>query len=131
MFDVVDKLTWKNVPNWCRDITSVCKKIPICVCGNKVDREKERKIKASNAVKFAKKKKLEYFDISAKNNYNFEKPFLHFARLLLQDPSLEFVETPNLLDPEITIEKETINKIEKDLTDAKSKDYDQAQDDDI
>ena len=44
------------------------------LCGNKVD-VKERKVKAK-AIVFHRKKNLQYYDISAKSNYNFEKPFL-------------------------------------------------------
>ena len=133
MFDVVDKLTFKNVPNWCRDIASVCKKIPVCICGNKVDRDVDRKVKASAAVKFAKKKKFEYFDISAKTNYNFEMPFLYFARLLLGDPNLVFIEAPNLLPAEISIDSSTLKSIESNLALAREHDFDDtfAQDDDI
>lgn len=33
-------------------------------------------------VTFHRKKNLQYFEISAKSNYNFEKPFLWLARKL-------------------------------------------------
>jgi GTPase SAR1 family protein len=37
MFDVTSKITYKNVPNWHRDLERVCENIPIVLCGNKVD----------------------------------------------------------------------------------------------
>jgi len=37
MFDVTSRITYKNVPNWHRDLERVCEKIPIVLCGNKVD----------------------------------------------------------------------------------------------
>lgn len=37
MFDVTNRLSYKNVPNWHRDIVRVCDNIPIVLCGNKVD----------------------------------------------------------------------------------------------
>lgn len=37
MFDVTSRVTYKNVPNWHRDLTRVCENIPIVLCGNKVD----------------------------------------------------------------------------------------------
>ena len=40
---------------------------------------KERKVKAKQ-VTFHRKKNLPYYDISAKSNYHFEKPFLWLAR---------------------------------------------------
>ncbi len=99
MFDVTSRITYKNVPNWHRDVDRVCENIPIVLCGNKVDVKvcmrkisrllryvtehvgQERKIKTSN-VTFHRKKNLQYIEISAKSNYNFEKPFLWLARKL-------------------------------------------------
>merc|ERR1711877_22611 len=78
MFDVTSRITYKNVPNWHRDLIRVCENIPIVLCGNKVD-VKERKVKAKT-ITFHRKKNLQYYDISAKSNYNFEKPFLWLAR---------------------------------------------------
>lgn len=42
----------------------------------------DRKVKPKNIV-FHRKKNLQYYDISAKSNYNFEKPFLWLARKLI------------------------------------------------
>ncbi|KAJ3055680.1 GTP-binding nuclear protein gsp1/Ran [Rhizophlyctis rosea] len=81
MFDVTSRITYKNVPNWHRDLVRVCENIPIVLTGNKVD-IKERKVKAKN-ITFHRKKNLQYYDISAKSNYNFEKPFLWLARKLI------------------------------------------------
>ena len=58
----------------------VCDNIPIVLCGNKVD-VKNRQVKAKQ-VTFHRKKNLQYYEISAKSNYNFEKPFLYLARKL-------------------------------------------------
>jgi len=45
MFDVTSRVTYKNVPNWHRDLVLECENIPIVLCGNKVD-IKDRKVKA-------------------------------------------------------------------------------------
>ena len=42
----------------------------------------ERKVKTGQ-VTFHRKKNIQYFEISAKSNYNFEKPFLWLARKLV------------------------------------------------
>lgn len=68
------------------DLVRVCEGIPIVLCGNKVD-VKERKVKAKT-ITFHRKKNLQYYDISAKSNYNFEKPFLWLARKLVGNPQL-------------------------------------------
>ena len=59
----------------------MCENIPIVLVGNKVD-VKERKVKAKQ-ITFHRKKNLQYYDISAKSHYNFEKPFLWLARKLV------------------------------------------------
>jgi GTP-binding nuclear protein Ran len=59
----------------------VCENIPIVLCGNKVD-VKNRQVKPKQ-VTFHRKKNLQYYEISAKSNYNYEKPFLYLARKLV------------------------------------------------
>ena len=84
------------------DLVRVCENIPIVLCGNKVD-VKDRKVKAKT-ITFHRKKNLQYFDISAKSNYNFEKPFLWLARKLAGNQSLEFVASPALAPPEVQVD---------------------------
>ncbi|TQD89152.1 hypothetical protein C1H46_025274 [Malus baccata] len=52
--------------------------IPIVLCGNKVN-VKNKQVKARQ-VTFHIMKNLQYYQISAKSNYNFEKPFIYLAR---------------------------------------------------
>eukprot|EP00732_Lithocolla_globosa_P006033 Lithocolla_globosa_v1_NODE_6708_length_1046_cov_192.323915.p1 type:complete len:220 gc:universal NODE_6708_length_1046_cov_192.323915:89-748(+) len=113
MFDVTARITYKNVPNWHKDLVRVCENIPIVLCGNKVD-VKDRKVKAKTIV-FHRKKNLQYYDISAKSNYNFEKPFLWLARKLFGDANLEFVAAPALAPPEVTIDPATLEQYKKEL----------------
>lgn len=116
MFDVTSRATYKNVPNWHRDLTRVCENIPIVLTGNKVE-IKDRKVKARQ-ITFHRKKNLQYFDISAKSNYNFEKPFLWLARKLVGDPNLQFVEAPALAPPEFTISEADKARYEAEIKEA-------------
>lgn len=84
-------LVFLRLNNFAGDLVRVCENIPIVLCGNKVD-VKERKVKAKT-ITFHRKKNLQYYDISAKSNYNFEKPFLWLARKLVGNPQL--VRPPN------------------------------------
>ncbi|CAH1801317.1 unnamed protein product [Owenia fusiformis] len=118
MFDVTARVTYKNVPNWHRDLVRVCEGIPIVLCGNKVD-IKDRKVKAK-AITFHRKKNLQYYDISAKSNYNFEKPFLWLARKNIGDQNLEFAEMPALQPPEVVMNKDQIDKCERELEEAQN-----------
>lgn len=114
MFDVTARITYKNVPNWHRDLVRVCDNIPICLVGNKVD-VKDRKVNAKQ-ITFHRKKNLQYYDVSAKSNYNFEKPFLWLARKLAGgNVTLNFVEQPALKPAEIQIDQAQRQQMENDI----------------
>ncbi|KAJ5021577.1 GTP-binding nuclear protein [Bipolaris maydis] len=116
MFDVTSRITYKNVPNWHRDLVRVCENIPIVLTGNKVD-VKERKVKAKS-ITFHRKKNLQYYDISAKSNYNFEKPFLWLARKLVGNQSLDFVAAPALAPPEVTVDQAVLEQYRQEMENA-------------
>lgn len=118
MFDVTSRITYRSVPNWHRDLTRVCENIPIVLCGNKVD-IKDRKVKAKT-ITFHRKKNLQYFEISAKANYNFEKPFLWLAKKLSGDNGLIFVEAPAMRPPEAMIDMADMDRYEQELSEAAS-----------
>ena len=113
MFDVTSRVTYKNVPNWHRDLVRAWEDIPTVLCGNKVD-IKDRKVKAKSIV-FHRKKNLQYYDISAKSNYSFEKPFLWLARKLIGDPNLEFVAVSPLAPPEVVMDPALAARYEHDF----------------
>ncbi|KAF9174378.1 GTP-binding nuclear protein gsp1/Ran [Entomortierella chlamydospora] len=116
MFDLTSRITYKNVPNWHRDLVRVCENIPIVLCGNKVD-IKERKVKPK-AIDFHRKKSLQYYDISAKSNYNFEKPFLWLARKLAGHQDLEFVAAPALAPAEVAVDPALMEQYKEELNSA-------------
>ena len=116
MFDVCSRITYQDVPKWYKDLVRVCENIPIVLVGNKVD-VKDRKVKAKQ-ITFHRKKNLQYYDISAKSNYQFEKPFIWLLRRLSGDPNLTLVEAPALQPAEATITTEEINAMNQELADA-------------
>ena len=113
MFDVTSRVTYKHVPNWHRDLVRVCEVIPIVLVGNKVD-IKERKVKAKQVL-FHRKKNLQYYDISAKSNYNFEKPFLWLARKVTSKADLQFVEQKALAPPTAQVDEAAQRRAEQEL----------------
>jgi len=113
MFDVTARVTYKSVPHWHKDLIRVCEGIPIVLVGNKVD-VKDRKVKP-NHIYFHRKKNLQYYDISAKSNYNFEKPFLYIARKLTGDPNVEFVNATALQPPEVVVDHKRLAEYESQL----------------
>ncbi|CAF1206529.1 unnamed protein product, partial [Didymodactylos carnosus] len=113
MFDVTSRISYKNVPNWHKDLVRVCEGVPMVLCGNKVD-VKDRKMKAK-AIVFHRHNNMQYYDLSARSNYNFEKPFLWLVRKLSCDPSVEFAPMQALRPPEIHLTDEQKKQMEKDM----------------
>jgi GTP-binding nuclear protein Ran len=97
-------------------LVRVCENIPIVLTGNKVD-VKERKVKAKS-ITFHRKKNLQYYDISAKSNYNFEKPFLWLARKLVGNQSLDFVAAPALAPPEVQVDQAVLDQYRQEMENA-------------
>eukprot|EP00808_Paulinella_micropora_P020556 g52154.t1 len=113
MFDVTARVTYSSVPHWYKDLVRVCENIPIVLCGNKVD-SKERAVKPCDII-FHRKMNLQYYDISAKSNYNFEKPFLYIAKQLTGDPNLHFTMAPALAPAEVQLDKKQVRQMEAQL----------------
>lgn len=89
MFDVTSRLSYKAVKHWYKDIQKKCPGIPVVICGNKADC-KDRKVKPKD-ITYPQEHNLQFYLISAKSNYNFEKPFLYLLRQLEDDEELRFV----------------------------------------
>jgi len=129
MFDVTSRISYKNVGVWFRDLVRVCESIPIVLVGNKVD-VKERKVKVKQ-INFHRKKNLNYYDISAKSNFNYEKPFLSLAKKLVGDQHLIFVDTPALVPAEVMIDLERQHAIQQELDAAAAVPLEDGSDDDL
>jgi len=61
---------------------------------------------------------LQYYDISAKSNYNFEKPFIWLAKKCLGDPNLELVSFPGLKPPDVQMDEDFKKQLEWELQEA-------------
>ncbi|CAD8124447.1 unnamed protein product [Paramecium sonneborni] len=116
MFDVTSRISYKNVPKWHKDLTRICENVPIVLVGNKVD-SKDRKVKARQ-ITFHRKVNIQYYDVSAKSNYQYEKPFLYLLRRLANDPNLALVQALALLPPEIQIDPQYAAQLQKEQEDA-------------
>lgn len=84
---VMSSVFARTFPLFCVETKSTSRCIHFCALyclSDALDalRLQERKVK-TGAVTFHRKKNLQYFEISAKSNYNFEKPFLWLARKLV------------------------------------------------
>ena len=61
---------------------------------------------------------LQYYEISARSNYQFEKPFQWLAKKLVGDPNLYFVESPALAPPEVAIDEAMMKQYTQQLEEA-------------
>ena len=129
MFDVCSRITYSNVPKWYKDLTRVCEAIPIVLVGNKVD-VRDRKVKAKQ-ITFHRKKNLQYYDISAKSNYQFEKPFVWLLRRMVNDAQLTLVETPLLAPSEVAIPEDQLAQMNQEIIEAEAQALPDNDDDDF
>lgn len=88
MFDVTNRKSFKNVFKW---LKIVREKIPnidnnIVVCGNKVERQNRKVSPNTISYDLLGTHNVRYYDVSAKANYNYEKPFLWFGFNLSNEP---------------------------------------------
>ncbi|GMH33311.1 hypothetical protein BSKO_01145 [Bryopsis sp. KO-2023] len=113
LFDVTSRLTYKNVPLWLKDIKRVSENVEVVICGNKVDVE-NRQVKLKQVV-FPRRKGIPYLETSAKSNYNCEKPFLHFARSLLQDEELQLVGDFPFAEAEIEMDADLQKRLDEEM----------------
>eukprot|EP00298_Acanthocystis_sp_HF-20_P018509 c21979_g2_i2.p1 GENE.c21979_g2_i2~~c21979_g2_i2.p1 ORF type:complete len:148 (-),score=52.78 c21979_g2_i2:66-509(-) len=107
MFDVTSLETYKNVQDWYKDLVRVADGIPIVLTGNKVD-SKNRKVKLKQ-ITFHRKKSLQYYDISAKSNYNYECPFVWLLQKLTGKGDLRLEAQPILAISDIPWTTELLN----------------------
>ena len=117
MFDVTARVTYRSVPTWYKDLTRICtEQIPIVLVGNKVDC-KDRALKPKEII-FHRRKGLQYYDISAKSNFNYEKPFLYLLRAKTGRKDLVFVQEIALAKQETTVDAALAAQYEQELQDA-------------
>ena len=110
MFDVHDATSYHNVLNHYQQLMTKYGRIPMVICGNKVE-QPGRQVIPQN-IHVHRQLKCIYFDISTKSNYNFEKPFLFLLRQLVHPEvtdytklcniELGFIANPALFPPVIT-----------------------------
>ena len=93
MFGLNSRSTYDGVPYWYCRIRVRRPDIPIVLCGNMVDCA-ERAVLPKD-ITFHRQVNMQYYDISAKSQYNFEKPFLYLIRRLLADDQVCFVAAPD------------------------------------
>ena len=82
-YDVTDENSFKNIRTWVKQIeqnaqSSVCK----VLVGNKCDRD-DRKVTLEEGQKLSKEFNMQFFETSAKTNYNVNETFTYLTREIL------------------------------------------------
>ena len=110
MFDLTNKRTLRNAAKWIRDIRKTCGDIPMVLCGNKTE-VADRKVAPDDVRAFlAGFPGLQYYEISAKTCYHFEKPFLYLTRQLLGE-HVEFQMGPVVVPPTVEVTTAKLQEI--------------------
>jgi len=115
-YDGVDKC--KKYVSYTRSILKdVMPKAPIVVIGNKCDLANTQKCNLMSKPSIKLTDDFTYF-VSAKSNYNFEKPWLYLARCMLNDVNLQFISWPAITPPSIELTPELSEQLAREQQDA-------------
>jgi GTP-binding nuclear protein Ran len=90
MFDLTSRISYNNCRDWIAKVRNICGDIPIILVGNKFDIA-DRKV-MPNDINLHREINALYYDISVKSNYQFEKPFLGLAQMLMRDANIQLVD---------------------------------------
>src|SRR5665811_319128 len=101
---------WKE---YIRKILLVNENATIVLVRNKIDLETEGGWDWQEVKQHEISSNFKVYEISAKSNYNIEKPFLFIARSFFNDEGLTFHEAPAV--PEEPVEHEALKKFEKEI----------------
>lgn len=75
VFDLTNKLTFQDCPNWVCEFQETAGLVPIIMAGNKVDLPDKRQISYEEAKEFADSINSIYFETSAKTKLNIDNMF--------------------------------------------------------
>lgn len=86
MFDMTSHTSYRNAACWARHVLEYLRSVGqgdynMVLCGNKVDIF-ERAVQLEE-ITLHQTLQCQYYEVSAKSNYNYEKPFLHIIRKIM------------------------------------------------
>jgi small GTP-binding protein len=86
LYDTTRPATLDNIPEWTSIVRQKGGKIPIMLCGSKIDLEKtQREVPRELGIQIAEKNDLSSFvEVSAKDNINVDKAFQVISELTLE-----------------------------------------------
>ena len=107
VYDITNKTSFNNLNSWIEFINNY-ESTTIIICGNKIDLKDKREVSYEEGEKFSEEKKMDFFEISAKEETNL------LNMLFSSVASLPFF---NTLNNEIKSKEELISDLEKENMD--------------
>ena len=90
VFDLTNRNSFSNLSKWLKDFKdSGPEDATIIIVANKIDLEAERQVTHEELEEFAKKKKLDFYEVSAKNGFNVSLLFESVATQLVKKEKLK------------------------------------------
>ncbi|KAL4237855.1 Ras-related protein Rab-15 [Mactra antiquata] len=84
VFDICSRKSYEAIPKWLDHVRQFCKEnVVITLIGNKSDRIEQRQVPYVEAQMFADENSINYFEVSARNRNNVDKPFMDMCRDIL------------------------------------------------
>ena len=115
VFDITNKNFYDSINSWINDldINNHLNHLDLVLIGNKLDLEKERKVRKEDASNFASEKNMKYYETSALNKVNIKKIFEESAKSCLQKKD-DKSNTKSLSETDI-LNMQTIESINLDI----------------
>ncbi|CAH2047393.1 unnamed protein product [Thlaspi arvense] len=110
---------WDCSGEFVKDVTYMnadCAIIFFDVTSKKTNESVQNRQIHANDMIFHRINNLQYYEISAVCNYNLDKPFLYFAKVVTKGQSSEFVVQPPLIPPDFFMDNAAQKQIQDDLT---------------
>lgn len=106
VFDLTNRNSFSNLSKWLKDFKdSGPEDATIIIVANKIDLEAERQVTHEELEEFAKKKKLDFYEVSAKNGFNVSLLFESVATQLVKKEKLKQGNDNNLNNKSNTSKK--------------------------
>ena len=111
LYDITNKQSFLNVPNWIKLINEDNNNIPYVLAGNKCDLQKERVVQEEEGIKFCQDNNIDFLETSAKQDINIMECINNFVKKIIN--SENFVRNISFSLQDQSYERNSINKTEK------------------